>query len=304
VVIYDNLAAGHRRAALGATLVEGDVHDVARLCDVIRRHAVTAVMHFAAWLSVGDSVHDPAGYYANNVGGTLALLEAMVRESVPHLVFSSTAAVFGEPERVPIAEDQPARPINPYGETKLAIERALPHYARAYGLRSVSLRYFNAAGADPEGDLGEDHRPEIHLIPRAIEAATGGRALQVFGDEYPTPDGTCLRDYVHVTDLAEAHHLALDALERGAPPAAYNLGNGRPHSVRQVIEVVSQVTGREVRWQAAPRRPGDPAVLFASNAKIQGELGWRPRYADLEAIVDTAWRWHRAHPRGFAEGDC
>ena len=268
----------------------------------MRGYAVTAVMHFAAWLSVGDSVSDPAGYYANNVGGTLALLEAMVRESVAHLVFSSSAAVFGEPERVPIAEDQTVRPINPYGETKLAVERALPHYARAYGLRSVSLRYFNAAGADPDGDLGEDHHPEIHLIPRALEAATGGRALQVFGEDYPTPDGTCLRDYVHVTDLADAHRLALEALEGGAPSTVYNLGNGQPHSVRRVIEVVSRVTGRAVRWEAAPRRPGDPAVLFASNAKIQGELGWCPRYADLETIVETAWRWHRTHPDGFAEG--
>jgi UDP-glucose-4-epimerase GalE len=261
-------------------------------------------MHFAAWLSVGDSVTDPAGYYANNVGGTLALLEAMVRASVRHLVFSSSCAVFGEPERVPIAEDHPTRPINAYGETKLAVERALPHYARAYGLQSVALRYFNAAGADPDGALGEDHRPEIHLIPRAIDAATGGAVLQVFGDDYPTPDGTCLRDYIHVTDLAEAHRLALESLERGACSAVYNVGNGQPCSVRQVIDVVSRVTGRQVMWQMGPRRAGDPAVLFASNARIQSELGWRPRYADLQTIVGTAWQWHRTHPRGFAEGEC
>ncbi len=259
-------------------------------------------MHFAAWLAVGESVFDPAGYYANNVGGTLALLDAMVRESVGYFVFSSTCAVFGEPARVPIAEDDPKDPINPYGETKFAVERALSHYARAYGLRSIALRYFNAAGAAPEGELGEDHRPEIHLIPRAIQAATGGPPLKVFGDDYPTPDGTCLRDYVHVTDLAEAHRMALDALERSGRSAAYNLGNGNPHSVRQVIDIVARVTGRQVAWEMAPRREGDPAVLFASNAKIRDELGWRPRCVDLETIVETAWRWHRSHPHGFAEG--
>jgi UDP-glucose 4-epimerase len=302
VVVYDDLSAGHRAAALGAPLVEGDAHDVAHLRDVMRFHGVSAVMHFAAWLSVGDSVRDPAGYYQNNVAGTLALLEAMVGESVGQLVFSSSAAVFGEPERTPIAEDHPTRPINPYGQTKLAIEQALPHYERAYGLRSVSLRYFNASGADPDGELGEDHSPEIHLIPRAIEAATGGRPLLVFGDDYPTPDGTCLRDYIHVTDLADAHRLALASLERGGPSATYNLGNGRPHSVREVIETVSTVVGNPVAWQAAPRRAGDPAVLYASNARIQSDLAWTPRYAALGAIVETAWQWHRAHPQGFGEG--
>jgi UDP-glucose-4-epimerase GalE len=302
VVIYDNLAAGHRQAALGAPLVEGDVHDTARVREVLRHHQVSAVMHFAAWLSVGDSVHDPARYYDNNVVGTLSLLEAMVRESVQHFVFSSTAAVFGEPEQTPITETHPTWPINAYGQTKLAIEHALPHYERAYGLRSVALRYFNASGADPDGELGEDHDPEIHLIPRAIEAATGGRPLLVFGEDYPTPDGTCLRDYIHVTDLADAHRLALEALEQGAASATYNLGNGVPHSVRHVIDTVSRVVGRPVVWQAAPRRAGDPAVLYASNARIQSDLGWRPRFAALETIVDTAWRWHRAHPRGFDGG--
>lgn len=302
MVIYDNLSAGHRGAALGADLVEGDVRDTARLREVMRRYGVTAVMHFAAWLSVGDSVQDPAGYYANNVGGTLALLEAMARESVTHLVFSSTCAVFGEPTCLPMGEDDPKSPINPYGETKLAIERALPHYGRAYGLQSVSLRYFNAAGADPEGQLGEDHRPEIHLIPRAIEAAMGGPPLQLFGDDYPTPDGTCLRDYVHVSDLAAAHVLALDSLERTGRSAFYNLGNGRPHSVKQVVDAVGRITGRKVPSRVAPRRAGDPAALFASNERIRMELGWRPRYAELDVIVDSAWRWHRAHPNGFEEG--
>ncbi|MGE5358983.1 MAG: UDP-glucose 4-epimerase GalE [Bacteroidales bacterium] len=303
VVIYDNLSAGHRQAALGAELVEGDVHDTSRLRDVIRRHGVAAVMHFAAWLSVGDSVHDPAGYYRNNVVGTLSLLDAMVRESVGRFVFSSSCAVFGEPDETPIAEGHPTRPINAYGQTKLAVEHALPHYERAYGLRAVTLRYFNASGADPDGELGEDHDPEIHLIPRAIEAATGGRPLMIFGEDYPTPDGTCLRDYVHVTDLADAHRAALEALEAGCASTTYNLGNGIPHSVRQVVEAVSRVVGRPVSWQAAPRRAGDPAMLYASNTRIQSDLGWRPRYAALETIVETAWRWHRAHPRGFREGD-
>jgi UDP-glucose 4-epimerase len=302
IVVYDNLSAGHPEAVLGAELVEGDVRNVERVRDTIRRHGVTAVMHFAAWLSVGDSVLDPAGYYANNVGGTIALLDAMVRESVASFVFSSTAAVFGEPEVVPIAEDHPTRPINPYGQTKLAIEHALPYYARAYGLQSIALRYFNAAGADPDGALGEDHNPEIHVIPRAIDAARGGPPLQVFGDDYPTPDGTCLRDYVHVADLAEAHRLALDALEQTRRSAIYNLGNGAPHSVREVLDTVGRVTGRTVPFETAARRPGDPAVLFASGAKIRRELGWQPRYTDLETIVATAWRWHRAHPRGFAGG--
>ncbi len=260
-------------------------------------------MHFAAWLAVGESVSDPAGYYANNVGGTLALLEAMVRESVRHLVFSSTCAVFGEPARLPIAEEDPKSPINPYGDTKLAIERALPHYGRAYGLRSAVLRYFNAAGADPDGDLGEDHHPEVHLIPLAVAAATGGPALRVFGGDYPTLDGTCLRDYIHVTDLAEAHRLALERLEQGESSAVYNLGNGNPHSVKQVIEAVGRVTGCQVAWEMAPRRPGDPASLYASNNRVRQELGWRPQYADLETIVRTAWQWHQAHPNGFgAEG--
>ncbi len=272
---------------------------MARLREVMRRHQVSAVMHFAAWLSVGDSVADPAGYYGNNVAGTLALLDAMARESVRRLVFSSTAAVYGEPDSVPITEEQPTRPINPYGQTKLAIEQALPHYARAYGMQFAALRYFNASGADPDAQLGEDHNPEIHLIPRAIEAATGGRPLLVFGEDYPTPDGTCLRDYIHVTDLAEAHRLALESLEADGPSAAFNLGNAEPHSVRQVIETVARVTGRRVAWKGAPRRPGDPAILYASNAKIQSALGWRPRYADLDTIVETAWRWHRAHPAGF-----
>jgi UDP-glucose 4-epimerase len=301
VVVYDNFAQGHRQAAARASqVVEGDIHDTARLRSTIETHAVDAVMHFAAWLSVGDSVKDPVGYYRNNVVGALSVLDAMVQAGVRNLVFSSTCAIFGLPERTPIHEDLPKRPINTYGETKLAIELALPHYERAYGLRAIALRYFNAAGADPEGELGEDHEPELHVIPRAIDTAMGRASFQVFGDDYPTPDGTCLRDYVHVNDLASAHALAVDALRNGSPSNAYNLGNGRPTSVREVIASVERVTGERVRFSMGPRRDGDPAVLFASSERIKRELGWRPQLEDLDVIVETAWRWRVTHPRGYA----
>jgi UDP-glucose 4-epimerase len=220
---------------------------------------------------------------------------------VPLFVFSSTAAVFGNPEETPISESHPTRPINPYGDTKLAVERALPHYERAYGLHSIALRYFNAAGADPEGELGEDHAPEQHLIPRAIDAALGRGTFQVFGDDYDTPDGTCLRDYVHVTDLASAHLLALDALRAGAASTQYNLGNGRPTSVRDVLDAITRVSGRQVPFTTGPRRAGDPAVLYASSDRLKQHLGWRPAFEQIDTIVETAWRWREAHPRGYGE---
>jgi UDP-glucose-4-epimerase GalE len=298
-VVFDNMAAGHREAVRFGELVEGDIADTAAVRAVIRRHGIQAVMHFAAFLDVGESVRDPARYYRNNVGGALSVLEAMAAESVSLLVFSSTCATYGEPIETPIAEAHPQRPVNSYGETKLTIERALPHFERAYGLHSMSLRYFNAAGADPDGELGEDHSPEIHLIPRALEAASGGPGLQVFGDDYPTPDGTCLRDYVHVTDLADAHVKALEALAETGRSGAYNLGTGRPHSVREVIGAVERVTGSRVPWTLAPRRSGDPAVLYAAPQKAQSELHWKPSYPDLEVIVRTAWEWRRAHPGGY-----
>jgi UDP-glucose-4-epimerase GalE len=300
VVVYDNLSNGHGEATRHAAVcVTGEIGDTARVRAVIREHGVDAVMHFAAWLSVGDSVRDPAGYYRNNVSGALSVLDAMVAEGVSHLVFSSTAAVFGNPIETPISESHPRRPINAYGETKLAIERALPHYDRAYGLKSVTLRYFNAAGADPEGELGEDHDPELHLIPRAVDAALGRDTFQVFGDDYDTPDGTCLRDFVHVTDLASAHLLALAALRSGAASAQYNLGNGRPTSVTDVLRSVERVVGRKVPFTTAPRRAGDPGVLFASSARIRGELGWQPRFEEIDVIVETAWRWRESHPHGY-----
>jgi UDP-glucose-4-epimerase GalE len=256
-------------------------------------------MHFAAWLVVPDSVRDPLGYYHNNVTGSLGLLGAMIDAGVKHLVFSSTCAVYGEPTTVPIVEDFETRPINAYGETKLAIERALGHFERAYGLRWIALRYFNAAGAHPDGTIGEDHSPEIHVIPRAIQAATGGAPLQVFGQDYPTPDGTCLRDYIHVCDLADAHVRALRALEAGHASGAFNAGTGHPQSVKDVIETVSRVVGSPVQWTAAPRRPGDPAALYAASDRLQRELGWRPQYPDLEQIVRHAWLWHQSHPDGY-----
>lgn len=304
VVVYDSLLAGHRpaaEAALGGSgeLIEGDIRDTPRLTDTMKSRGVGAVMHFAASLSVGASVKDPVGYYANNVTGALSVLQSMVSAGVTSLVFSSTAAVFGNPERTPIAEDHPTRPINTYGETKLAVERALPHFERAYGLRSIALRYFNAAGADPGGELGEDHDPEEHVIPRALDAALGRGSFQVFGDDYETPDGTCLRDYVHVTDLAEAHVLALKALISGGQSSIYNLGNGRPTSVRQVLDAVKRLTGKAVPYTQGPRRPGDPAILYASSERIKKELGWQPRYEDIDTIVETAWRWREAHPSGY-----
>ena len=301
VIVYDNFHQGHRDATRHASaVVEGDIHDTARLRAALQTHHVDAVMHFAAWLSVGDSVRDPIGYYHNNVVGALAVLDAIVGAGVTTLVFSSTCAIFGTPDEVPIHENLPKRPINAYGETKLAIELALPHYEKAYGLRSIALRYFNAAGADPDGELGEDHSPEVHVIPRAIDTALGRDSFKVFGDDYPTPDGTCLRDYVHVNDLASAHLLALDALRAGAASTAYNLGNGRPTSVRDVIASVERVTGKRVPHEIAPRREGDPAALYAASDRIKRELGWQPSYEDLDVIVETAWRWREAHPHGYA----
>jgi UDP-glucose-4-epimerase GalE len=293
VTIYDNLSAGHRRAALGAPLIEGDIRDVETVRRALRDTGASAVMHFAAFLNVSDSVADPVAYYRNNVMGTLATLEAMAAESCRRFVFSSTCAVYGEPVETPIRETHPTAPINAYGQTKLAIEHALPHYERGWGLQSIRLRYFNAAGADPDGELGEDHHPEIHAIPRAIEAATGGPEFKIMGTDYPTPDGTCLRDYIHVTDLADAHVRALRRLEAGGPSQTYNLGTERPTSVREIVAAVERVTGRTVASSVAPRRPGDPAVLYASAQRAREELGWVPARPGIDAIVGDAWRWHQ-----------
>jgi UDP-glucose-4-epimerase GalE len=301
VVVYDNLVAGHREAVKYGEFVRGDILDPATLRSTMEKHGVEAVMHFAAFLDVGESVREPVKYYRNNVGGVVNVLEAMAALEVGTLVFSSTCATYGEPTETPITESHPQRPINSYGESKLVAERAFPHYERAYGIHAIALRYFNAAGADPEGELGEDHSPEIHVIPRALDASTGGEGLKVFGDDYATPDGTCLRDYIHVTDLADAHVRALDVLARTGKSGAYNLGTGTPQSVKDVIAAVERVTGRKVPWTLAPRRPGDPAILYASADKARAELGWTPAYPSLDDIVRTAWAWRQTHPRGYPE---
>ena len=309
VVVFDDLSAGHveaidriAHAFPGRTisLVQGDVLDRGALGRLFATTGASAVMHFAARLLVGESVRQPIGYYRANVTGTMTVLDAMAEAGVRRFVFSSTAATFGEPQASPITEDHPQRPVNAYGETKLAIERALPHVARATGLRWTVLRYFNAAGADPDGLLGEDHDPEEHLIPLALAAVGGGRQLTLFGQDYPTPDGTCIRDYVHVSDLAAAHVAALRALEADAPSAAYNLGNGAGASVRQVLQAIERVTGRPVPHQVGARRAGDPARLVASSERARAELGWRPQFARLDTIIETAWTWHSRHPGGYA----
>jgi UDP-glucose 4-epimerase len=294
-VVLDNLARGHRELVAGAELVVGDVADTALVRRIIGEHGVSAVMHFAAYAYVGESAADPLAYYANNVGATVSLLRAMVESGVTRLVFSSTCATYGMPETVPITEDHPQRPINPYGATKLMVERVLSDVGQAHGVRSVVFRYFNAAGADPSRTIGEWHEPETHLIPLALAAAAGDRdALEIYGADYPTADGTCVRDYIHVVDLAQAHILGLRHLEAGNPGATFNLGNGSGFSVREVIETVQRVTGRPVPTRTVARRPGDPPVLVGSADNARRTLGWRPRFANLEAIVDTAWAWYRA----------
>lgn len=305
VTVLDNLSRGHKAVAQvleGAEFAWGDTADRKLVLGLLRSRGIEAVLHFAALSLVGESVADPALYYQNNVVKGLALLEAVREAGVPYFIFSSTAAVYGEPLRVPIEEDHRLIPTNPYGATKLAFEEALRWYSAAYGLKYMTLRYFNAAGADPAGDLGEDHRPETHLIPLVLQAALGRQpAVTVFGGDYSTPDGTCLRDYIHVTDLATAHVLALEALAGGHSSCAYNIGNEQGASVRQVIDTVRGVTGREFKVVEGTRRAGDPAVLVASSRRIKEELGWRPRHDDLETIVRTAWEWHRRHPDGYGE---
>jgi UDP-glucose 4-epimerase len=299
VWVYDNLSMGHRQAVPAERLLVGDLNEVQRLDHILLERRIEAIVHFAAWSFVGESVREPAKYYQNNLVNTLNLMECARKHRISRFVFSSTAATFGVPERMPITEDSPQLPINPYGASKLAIERALSDYARAYGWGCAALRYFNAAGAAADGSIGEDHHPETHLIPLVIWAAMGKRAdIEVFGTDYPTPDGTCVRDYIHVDDLAEAHLLALEKLGPGAE-LRYNLGIGRGYSVREVVQTVEQVTGKTVTVKEGPRRPGDPPVLVASSEKIQRELGWRPRHTDLRSIVETAWNWHRTHPRGY-----
>lgn len=294
VTVFDNFSTGHRAAVRWSSLFEGDLLNLDSLRRVFVGRRVDAVMHFAALSLVGESMCDPYAYYRNNVAGTLNLLEAMREAEVGQLVFSSTAAVYGAPQVSLVDELQPLTPINPYGSSKAMVERLLSDAVAAYGLRSVSLRYFNAAGADPSGEIGESHYPETHLVPNVLKAALGGSPIHIFGDDYATHDGTCVRDYVHVNDLAEAHLLALDHLSSNAGAYAFNLGNGTGFSVSEVVEAARRVTGRRIDCERAPRRAGDTATLVASSDAIREALGWQPAYNEIEAIVETAWRWHSA----------
>ena len=300
VVVLDDLREGHREAVAGVRLIEADFGDAAVLERELR--SVEFVIHMAAFCEVGQSIADPAAYYANNVTQSLTLLDAARRHGVRGLVFSSSAAVYGEPDELPIAELHPTRPSNPYGETKLTFERALAWYHGAYGTNYVVLRYFNAAGAHPDGRLGEDHARETHLIPRLLlAAADGGEPIPIHGEDYPTRDGTCVRDYVHVVDLAQAHVRALELMRREASTGqTYNLGNGEGFSVREVIDAVERVTGTRPPTRPAPRRAGDPPSLVASSSRARETLGWEPEFPSLERIVETAWNWHRTHPAGYA----
>lgn len=293
-IAFDNLVYGHRWSVQWGPLEEGDILDRGRLEEVLKKYKPAAVMHFAAYAYVGESVENPGKYYRNNVAGTVNLLEALRDNDIKKLIFSSTCATYGVPERNPIPEDHPQDPINPYGASKLMIERVLRDFDAAHGLRSISLRYFNAAGADPDAEIGEDHDPETHLIPLVLDAAAGRRPhITVFGDDYDTPDGTCIRDYIHVTDLADAHLLALKSLENGAASTAFNLGNGQGFSVNQVISTARRVTDREIPVKTGARRAGDPPQLVGDASRAIAILGWKPRFAALEDIVQTAWKWHQ-----------
>ncbi len=292
-VVYDNLVYGHRQAVKWGPLEVGEIADRKTLDSAIERHRPVAVMHFAAFTYVGESVADPGKYYRNNVAGTLSLLEAVRDHAIDRLVFSSTAAVYGTPKSVPIQEDAPKDPINPYGQSKWTAEQMIADFAAAHGIRAARLRYFNAAGADPDNEIGELHDPESHLIPLAMQAVTGdGPPLTLFGEDYPTPDGTCIRDYIHVADLAEAHVRALDWLDTTSGAHAFNLGTGRGQSVREVIDAVERVAGKPVPHSIGPRRAGDPAELVSDPGKANRDLGWSPQMSDLDTIVKTAWAWH------------
>ncbi len=298
-VVFDNLSLGHREAVKWGPLVEGDLADAEALRAALRQHRIEAVIHFAAYAYVGESVVNPRKYFANNVSNALMLLGAMLDEGVRRVIFSSTCATYGVPRAVPINEEHPQQPVNPYGEAKLFVERALRWYGEAYGLQWVALRYFNAAGADLDGELGENHEPETHLIPLAILAALGGPSLRVMGTDYPTPDGTAIRDYIHVADLADAHVKGLDYLARGGASIALNLGTGRGYSVREVVAAVARAAGRSVAVEDAPRRAGDPPELVADARRAIATLGWQPRWSSLDSICSSAFRWleRAAHPR-------
>ncbi|MGJ7045578.1 UDP-glucose 4-epimerase GalE [Thermoanaerobacterium thermosulfurigenes] len=302
VIVVDSLITGHEKAVIGGKLYVGDIRDSEFMDKVFEENDIEAVIDFAAFSLVGESVGKPLDYYENNVYGTMCLLKKMVKYGVKKIVFSSTAATYGEPERVPIKEDDKTFPTNPYGETKLAVEKMLKWCDNAYGIKHVVLRYFNVAGADESGLIGEDHNPETHLIPLILQVPLGKRDfIEIYGDDYDTKDGTCVRDYIHVTDLADAHILALDKLRRDSSSAIYNLGNGEGFTVKEVVETARKVTGHPIPAKIAARRPGDPAKLVASSDKIINELGWNPKHNSLEEIIESAWKWHKSNPYGFGD---
>lgn len=302
VVIIDNFQKGHRDAILGGKVYEGDLRDKEILDKVFNENNIEAVIDFAADSLVGESVIEPLKYFNNNVGGTINLLEAMRDYNVKNIVFSSTAATYGEPDRVPIKEEDKTFPTNPYGESKLTVEKILKWCDKAYGIKYTALRYFNAAGAHVSGKIGEDHKPESHLIPIILQVALGQRdKIMIYGDDYSTEDGTCIRDYIHVTDLANAHLLAVNRLKNGGQSIICNLGNGTGFSVKEIIEVCRKVTGCNIEAEVAPRREGDPAILIASSDKAKKQLGWNPKYNSIKTIVETAWNWHKNHPYGYEE---
>ncbi|OPJ59008.1 UDP-glucose 4-epimerase GalE [Clostridium oryzae] len=302
VVVLDNLQKGHKKAIEGKKLYIGDLRDRKILDKVFTENKIEAVIDFAADSLVGESVTEPLKYFNNNVGGTISLLEAMKDYGVKYIVFSSTAATYGEPESVPIKESDRTFPTNPYGESKLTVEKIFKWCDNAYGIKYTALRYFNAAGAHLSGKIGEDHNPESHLIPIILQVALGKREkIMMFGDDYKTEDGTCVRDYVHVMDLANAHLLALNRMRKGGESRIFNLGNGKGFSVKEVVEAARKVTGKPIKAEVAPRRAGDPAILIASSEKAMKELGWKPKYNSLETIIDSAWKWHLSHPNGYEE---
>ncbi len=302
VVVVDSMVKGHKDAVIGGKLYTGDIRDAAFIDKVFGENDIDAVIHFAADIEVGLSMKDPLSFYRNNVYTVMCMLESMNRHGVKHIVFSSTAAVYGFPKSVPISEDSEKTPVNPYGETKLAVEKMLRWCDEAYGIKWAAPRYFNAAGAHPSGKIGEDHDPESHLVPIVLQAAMGKReSVSVFGSDYDTPDGTCIRDYVHVMDLAEAHILALEYLQNGGTSDSFNLGSGNGFSVMEIIRKAREVTGREIKVVMADRRPGDPARLVADSSKARRVLGWKPQYEDIGLIIESEWRWHGSHPRGYTD---
>jgi len=299
-IVLDNLVLGHQEAVRWGPFFKGSMDDWNLLNHIFSEYQITGVMHFAAFCYVGESVTEPAKYYHNNVADTLVLLEMMIEKNISNFIFSSSCATYGEPVEIPITEQHPQNPINPYGRSKLMVEQILRDFRNAYNLNYISLRYFNAAGADPEGEIGEDHMPETHLIPLVLQTALGQReVLYIYGDDYPTRDGTCIRDYIHIDDLAQAHLLALERLINNGPGGQYNLGNGNGESVKEVVDIANKITGKPIAIQITERRIGDPAVLIGSSRKAIKELGWRPRFSDLGIIIETAWKWHKNHPKGY-----